>query len=280
MMSAESRKELMTAANWLILFSPEQRFFCDIRQRWITFRINFITLTLATTQSQDDEYLKNRLLKPFIQWLLRKGATAYIWKSETQNNGNIHFHITTNVYIHWSEIRSKWNALQEAHGFLNDYIAEYGDNNPNSTDVHSVRHYADLVNNIGNYFGKLDEWCHKKGTKIKAEMINHPSKWLSDCDESKQEFPVPKRQVNGRKWATSNNLVGIKCYIDDESLSYTEFEEVHTHFLTNTRHETMKRDWADIHIYNENNLFTNLHPIILDKLSNLYDNFVKAAPKP
>lgn len=278
-LSSESRKVLMTAINWLVLFSPEQQFFCDKRKRWIKFRINFITLTLAGNQEMDDDYMKARLLQPFLKWIIRKGATAYIWKAETQNNGNIHFHITTNIYIHWRDIRDKWNELQRNHAMLNGYEELYGNDDPNSTDVHSVHKYADMVNNIGSYFGKIDEWCHRKGTRIQKENINHPSKWLSQCDQDKQKFPVPKRQVNGRKWAVSNNLVGIKCCVDDESLRATEFEEVYTHFLVTTPHKTLVRDFADIYIYNEQELFTNMHPVILDRLSGLYDKFVKSAPK-
>lgn len=268
----------MTALNWLILFSPEKQFYDDRRKRWIKFRINFITLTLAAAPGVDDEYIKNRLLQPFIKWLIRKGASAYIWKAETQNNGNLHFHITTNVYIHHSEIRSKWNQLQDGHGFLNDYILEQGHDNPNGTDVHSVYKYADLINNIGSYFGKLDEWCHRKGTRIVKENIKHPSKWFEECDQERKKFPVPKRQVQGRKWAVSNNLVGIKCFIDDECLAATEFDSIYNDFLNNTPHRTIVRDFADIYIYDENQLFSNIHPVILDKLSTLYDTFCKTAP--
>lgn len=280
MLSEQSRRLLMTAVNWLILFSPERSFYCDRRKRLIKFRINFITLTLAEQQHENDAYIKNRLLQPFLKWLIRKGATAYIWKAETQNNGNIHFHITTNMYIHWRDVRTKWNELQQDHGFLNAYQEEYKSDDPNGTDVHSVRKHADLLNNVGNYFGKLDEWCHKKGTRIDKENLLHPSKMLESCYCSKKPFPVPKRQINGRKWSVSNNLTNVKCYIDDECLRGSEFEEVYDHFIDNTEHRTLVRDFADIHIYDENKLFTNLHPVILDKLSDLYNDFVVGSPKP
>lgn len=272
-LSHESRKLLMCAVNWLILFSPVKKFYDDKRKRWLSFRINFITLTLACPQEVNDEYMKNRLLQPFLKWLIRKGATAYIWKSETQNNGNIHFHITTNHYIDKYEIRDKWNQLQDSHGFLNDYILEHGTDSPNSTDVHGVYKHADMINNIGSYFGKLDEWCHKKGERIKKDYINHPSKWFEACEKDGTKFPLPKRQVHGRKWAVSNNLTNIKCYVDDESFSGLEFESIFNHFMSNTEHETIERDFADIYIYDENKLFSNIHPILLDKLSDLYNTF-------
>jgi len=270
----------MNAVNWLTLFSPERKFYCDKRKRWIKFRINFITLTLSQQQTEDDDYYKRRLLQPFLKWLLRKGANAYIWKAETQNNGNIHFHITTNIYIHWSEVQSKWNQLQQDHGFLNEYQAEFGSDNPNSTDVHGVYKFEDLVNNIGSYFGKVDEWCHRKGTRIEKENILHPSKFLESCFCSNKAFPVPKRQIHGRKWAVSNNLTNIKCSIDDECFRGKEFDEVYNHFLDNTKHETLIRDFADIHIYDENKLFANIHPVILEKLSDSYHEFTITAPKP
>jgi hypothetical protein len=280
MLSPESRKLLTTAVNWLILFSPEKEFYCDVRKRFIKFRINFITLTLADPQSMPDEYIKTKLLQPFIKWLLRQGASAYIWKAETQNNGNLHFHITTNQYIHWSKIRQKWNELQRDHWMLDEYQEQYGSTDPNGTDVHGVYLYADLVNNVGNYFGKLDEWCRRKGERVKKENVNHPSKWFDECSAGKKPFPVPKRQVQGRKWAVSNNLTGIRCCVDDEMLTSSEFDQIHTHFLDNTPHRTLERDFASIHIYDENKLFSNLHPVLLDILSDRYNDFVLNAPKP
>lgn len=280
MLSQQSRRLLMTAVNWLTLFSPERTFYCSKRKKFIKFRINFITLTLACYQVEDDDYIKNRLLQPFIKWMLRQGATAYIWKAETQNNGNIHFHITTNIYIHWRAIRDKWNTLQQDHGFLNDYQEQYKSNDPNSTDVHSVHKYADLVNNVGNYFGKVEEWCKRKGSKVNQAMLTHPSAWLDDCHSKHSAFPVPKRQVDGRKWAVSNNLTGIRCSIDDESLRGTEFEDIYKHFLDNTEHRTLTRDFADIYIYDEQKLFSNMHPVILDCLSDRYNEFVQGAPRP
>lgn len=250
------------------------------RKKIITFRINFITLTLAEQQSVNDEYIKNRLLQPFIKWLLRKGATAYLWKAETQNNGNIHFHIITNIYIPWRDIRTKWNSLQQDHGFLNNYQNEFGSYDPNGTDVHSVYKHVDLINNVGSYFGKLDEWCKRKGTKAKKEFTEHPSRWLTDCSDNNLKFPVPKRQVEGRKWAVSNNLTNVKCYIDDESLRSCEFEEVFNHFTTKTKYKYMKRDFADIYIYDEQQLFRDPHPLLIEKLSDLYNEFVTTAPKP
>jgi len=178
------------------------------------------------------------------------------------------------------EIRTKWNQLQQDHGFLNSYQAEFKSNDPNSTDVHSVYKYADLINNIGSYFGKLDEWCHKKGTRIPKENINHPSKYLEESAAAHKSFPVPKRQVNGRKWSVSNNLTGIKCDIDDESLRGCEFEQVYDHFMSETPIKTLTRDYAEIYIYDENKLFKNIHPLILDRLSDQYNDFVVNAPKP
>lgn len=279
MLSDQSRRLLMTAVNWLVLFSPERSFYCDRLKKFVKFRINFITLTLAESQSMPDEYIKEKLLQPFIKWLIRKGATAYIWKAETQNNGNIHFHITTNIYVHWRDIRTKWNQLQRDHWMLDEYQEEYKSWDPNGTDVHSVRKHVDLINNIGSYFGKLDEWCRRKGVKASKDLVKHPSAWLEACDSNHKSFPVPKRQVSGRKWAVSNNLTGIRCCIDDESLRGTEFESIYTEFLDQTEHRTINRDFADIYVYDENKLFANIHPVILDRMSDIYHEFVMSAPR-
>ena len=45
----------------------------------------------------------------------------YIWVAELQTNGNIHFHITTDIYVHYMEIRRVWNKSLELLGYVSEY---------------------------------------------------------------------------------------------------------------------------------------------------------------
>jgi hypothetical protein len=80
----------------------------------------------------------------------------YIWKAEIQGKRLIergerciHFHITTNKFIPWQKIQTKWNSLQKAHGIIPD------ESNPNGTDVHSVVKENKIIGYMAKYITKV-----------------------------------------------------------------------------------------------------------------------------
>lgn len=176
----------------------------------MSFRINFITLTLSDKQAHSDKYIKEYLLKPYCKWLISKGATGYVWKAEKQRNGNIHFHITTNIYIHYLEIRQRWNDLQNKHGYMDKYFLEHGDHNPNSTDVKSVKHEQKALQYMMKYI------CKKQ----------------ADRD-----------QVQERDFGYSRNLTNIKLVLD---LDNEEAYEV-MNYLASVTTDTMKFDYVTLY---------------------------------
>jgi hypothetical protein len=154
------------------------------RDTSLDYKITFVTLTLSAQQIHSDEDIKKYMLKYFLRYLREKEkVTDYVWKAEKQQNGNIHFHILTNKYIPWQNIRSEWNRLQNKEGF--NYVDKYSANmneyfkngfkvfpndersrteqytvykknklinwtNPNSTDIHAIY----KINNIAAYMSK------------------------------------------------------------------------------------------------------------------------------
>lgn len=153
-------------------------------ERKIRYKLAMVTLTLSAAQHNTDNEIKAKLLNHFLIELRKKYALKnYIWKAEKQENGNIHFHIIIDVFIHHADIRDIWNRIQDKNGF--DYVKQFAENqrlkyangfflhknsqlteaeqlrnyeigvaenwsNPNSTDVHSLH----KVKNIGAYLSK------------------------------------------------------------------------------------------------------------------------------
>jgi len=119
-LSYKSTTRIRNAMNWMLLFAQEKTVYSIKKKKAFKFRISFITLTLSTAQQHSDTYILHKLLFPFLKYLERKHeVTAYIWRAEIQGKrlkqrGErcIHFHITTDKFIHWRQIRNKWNALQ------------------------------------------------------------------------------------------------------------------------------------------------------------------------
>jgi hypothetical protein len=138
-----------------------------------------------------DLYLKSRLLNQFLTELREKWkVTNYVWKAETQANGSLHFHITMNKYIYHGDLRTMWNRILEKTDFikryhdkfagmsLDDYYKERNKysavswkkcikayetgslsnwSNPNTIDIHAIRHIGNLPAYIAKYFCKTVE---------------------------------------------------------------------------------------------------------------------------
>lgn len=175
-MSGLARKNIMKAVDLLLQISPEIMLYNPVSKSYHQFKINFITLTISTHEIITHPEAYKNCLKPFLRYLRTKGATAYIWKAELQRRGQIHYHITTNKFIHYKDINSVWNKYQKKAGYLDTYGKANGHFNPNSTDVHSVT----KIKNIKAYLGKY--------------LSKEISKTESDG------------RIKGRCWDCSNNL--------------------------------------------------------------------------
>lgn len=133
------KKRLTKTIETFILCTKEKTIYSQKLKRRVRYRINFISLTFhATDEIITASEATVLCLEPFLKHLRQVyGVVNYIWKAEYQKRGQLHYHIITDRFIPWQAIRAKWNELQERAGYMESYKAEYGNNNPNSTDVHA-----------------------------------------------------------------------------------------------------------------------------------------------
>lgn len=191
-MSRKATRRITNAVNWLVASAKNKWVYDKLSDKRFTFRINFITLTLPTlNHGISDHHFKSILLHNFINTCRYKyDLKNYVWKVETQANGNIHAHFTTDTFIHWRNIRDVWNRILERNGVISKYRAkhqslsfdEYCDlydpsgikdvdqlrnayahgtstnwSDPNTTDVHSVHKVKDIASYLAKYMGKSDD---------------------------------------------------------------------------------------------------------------------------
>lgn len=122
-LSVMSGKKLKKAINFLLYVSKFKLLSPAEKQLSFMFTVNFITLTLPAAQQHSDQFIKQNCLEQFIAYMkMHHGLYAYVWKAETQDNGNIHFHIVTNVFIDHTIIRQVWNRIIEKHGYIEAYM--------------------------------------------------------------------------------------------------------------------------------------------------------------
>lgn len=92
-------------------------------------RIVFVTLTLPSKQIHSDNEIKRACLSLFLSNIIRlTGVKYYYWKAESQQNGNIHFHLLLDSFVHKSLINYYWDKALSNLGYIevpNDYNLNY-----------------------------------------------------------------------------------------------------------------------------------------------------------
>lgn len=213
-LSERAMRRIRNALNWMIICSDYKRVYSKKENKTFGFLINFITLTLSEKQKHSDQEIKSKLLNPFLDWMKRShNANCYLWKAEAQKEtGNIHFHITTNVFIHWKSIRRKWNELQYKLGYEKAFTDGNKDGK-NSTDVHAVKN----IKKIGWYLAKYF---------VKNE--------------------TDRRQINGKLWGCSTNLSKLKITLTPHDDGFSAITE---EFFHRNEFKLLKDDFSEVYIH-------------------------------
>lgn len=219
--SSIAKRKIVKAIDYLLLFASDKVVRSVATGRQFSFKIAFITLTLPSKQIHGDNEIKRKCLNSFLIELQKyEGVKNYIWRAEKQKNGSIHFHIIIDKFVHWNQVRNRWNRIVNKLGYVDRYRDNMkmfykdgfkvrnellqnwsetnqrkaynrnlatGFNNPNSTDIHSIQ----KIHNIKNYF-------------IKYMTKNPGDKAAQNQDENEMEVQ------KGRIWGSSSNLQNIK----------------------------------------------------------------------
>ena len=232
-MSIKSQTRLKNAVNWMLLFADQKRVFSKATGKSYYFRLAFITLTLSDAQKHDDDFIKEHLLQPFLYWLSRYYDCLYVWKAESQLNGNIHFHITIDTFVPWKSIRAKWNKLLAKHSYCKVNQNGSNDRGDAATQIKSVLSEKKCANDIGGYMSKKDEVTVKDIEAIKKKRSGYKSaqvhcKFDPEKKNTDQNPTWYKRVIEGRLWGCSEALSNIKIFIDEH---FTDFKKEETIFF-------------------------------------------------
>lgn len=258
--SAKSLCRLKNAVNWMLLFSDKKQVKSkidktkpwakdNIKTWW--FRLAFITLTLSDSQSHTDDYIKEHMLQPFLYWLQRYYNCSYVWKAESQINGNVHFHITVDQFVPWKSIRAKWNKILSKHNYCKVLQDGSNDKGDSATQIKAVLNEKKCAKDIADYVAKKDklpyvvakgfEMIWKGEVTCTKEIIaaykylrwgktgspGEMMKVVREAAETSQlhcdynpEKPKPapellKRVIDGRLWGCSSELSNIKIEIEE-----------------------------------------------------------------
>lgn len=212
LLTVHAKKKLRIAIEILVAIALPKKAFNPTTNREFTFRINFITLTLPAQQgTRTDKEIKSKVLDPWIKKARRRfNLKNYVWRAERQKNGNIHFHITSDCYIPYDQLRDTWNDNLEALGFITEFEKKNGHRHPNSTDVHATR----SIKNLAAYLVKYTCKGHDTPELYRAQppwaKAERQLKARKNAKKFMRMLSLNEQRIDGKVWDCSTNLKGVK----------------------------------------------------------------------
>lgn len=190
--SEGAKKRMKKAITLLLQSTPYTYKVHPVSGRVFHHKVSFITLTTPADQkSLDAKFCHKNLLEPFLRRMRDSfSMKSYIWKCELQANGQVHYHITADIVINHTALRNIWNNLLRKNDMLKAFKAQYGHDDPNSTDIHNVY----KVNNLEAYLVKYI--CKAIGDEAKLNAkVWDCSKNLKAADYFKLELDFKTHQA-------------------------------------------------------------------------------------
>lgn len=158
-LNQNSIKRLKRAITLLVAISRDKTATNFKQNKDFKFKLNFITLTLPGPQgNRSDKQIKKEVLDVWFKAAKRLfRLTNYVWRAERQKNKNIHFHIISDVYVPYDQLRDSWNQRLNRMQFIDEFEAKHGHRHPNSTDVHAIKSVKDLAKYMVKYMTKREQ---------------------------------------------------------------------------------------------------------------------------
>lgn len=138
-------------ANWQYAVTASQQLWSKGRERRRRYFV-MITLTLPAKQTETDNQVKRRYLNVWLQNLERvhKGIN-WLWVAESQQNGNIHFHVIVDRYVQFEWIKRSWNRIMGNGDYIERYRMKFGNVSAPSVNVEGQKHMCNPAAYITKY---------------------------------------------------------------------------------------------------------------------------------
>lgn len=123
--SESTRKEIIKKISWLN-YIANPKVYTTKKGDSFVFKLSMITLTLPSAQLHDDKEIVKTSLNNWLT-LMRSyyGMNNYVWRAETQANGNIHFHIITDADINYYVMLYSWNKCLDKLDYVKNYTKKF-----------------------------------------------------------------------------------------------------------------------------------------------------------
>lgn len=124
--SKATKRKILKATGFLEFNSKDKIHYSEKYKTSLTYKCVFITLTLSSSQFTTDKFIVDNMLQNFLQAMRDTYSMRnYVWRAEKQKNGNIHFHILSDIAVNYYTLRYVWNRIQKKFNYLKDYTEKY-----------------------------------------------------------------------------------------------------------------------------------------------------------
>lgn len=277
LMSYKANKRVRLAIDWMIFLAKEKPLYSKEKQNNFTFKLNFITLTLPSKQKHNDNEIKNSLLNQFLTELRHKYKVVnYLWRAESQANGNIHFHIVCDTFVPWRQLRTDWNRITEKLGYVSGFTAKTGKTDPNSTDVHSINAIKNLSGYLAKYCSKNSKGYTVLATKAQKQPFR-PVCFLTYKHPVLEKNAKFYRQIHGKLWGLSQNLSKYKAGKTEVAGQI----EAELEWLRNKKGSCIKYlDMATVYLISVKELLQYKCMALVETFNKYTENVLKPVPEP
>lgn len=253
--SEAGRKRMILKINWLYFLAKSRNKKTSKGLDIFNFKINFLTFTLPSKQMHPTSDITKNCFNQILTELRESyNLENFVWRLEFQKNGNVHYHLVTDVYIDYYQVLKKWNRIIGKLGYtqaykekhvamsLNDYYNEYHQEGkddflvlkeryargrasswsiPNSVDVKAVAGSKKIAFYISKYFSK------KEKTKVKCNSLDNMGNsmglrlWF--CSRSLSKLDKVSDFIESSKFDLLNIVTAVKDTLEvvhDYCVSY------------------------------------------------------------
>ena len=225
-LSKQAQKNLRKKVTWLYHLARKKTITTTKGKVLQNFKMNFATLKLPSEQIHSSDFItKNCLNQLFIEIKKKYTFENYVWRLEYQMNGNLHYHIATDVYIDFYFLQKTWNRILNKYGYVDLYTRKFSQMSLSqyikATDKDNSGEFDILAKRYAK--GCAEKWLQPNSVDVKAvfgqnNIAYYISKYMAKKEDNKQQKKLPvceENSQNSRLWFCSRSLSKLDTIADN-----------------------------------------------------------------
>ena len=123
-LSKKAKARIRDKVTWLYHLAKNKTVTTSTGKVLYSFKMNFVTLTLPSVQNHTTNEINEKCLNQFFTEISQRfNVKNYVWRLEFQKNGNVHYHIATDEYLEYWQVRTIWNRCINKLGYVDAYAS-------------------------------------------------------------------------------------------------------------------------------------------------------------